>query len=142
MVESERTSNRDHPIAGLDSVRVSEFSDLQILARIDLDHGKVGIAVAADETSRIFGFVGKLDRDFCGILNHVMVGQNVPGLIDDESGSRGFHGFIIRLEEHRQRAGRKIDREGYWGPWGSREPAFRHFRLQADGHRRRHRPGA
>src|SRR6185369_6855118 len=97
VVESKRTSNGNHPIAGFYGIRVAELSNRQILACIDFDDRKVGVTVAADQPSGIFRFIGKLDRDFCGVLNYVMVGENVSGLIDNESGSRGFHGFRIVL---------------------------------------------
>src|SRR5947209_19962330 len=58
--------------------------DRQIVTNINLDDGEVRFVIAADELGLMLCLVIEPHGDFLSLLNHVMVGQNITSLIDDE----------------------------------------------------------
>ena len=83
--EPERIADRHHPIANLGGAAVAESNIGQRLIGLDFQNREVGLRVAADDLGRIFGLVLKNDLDLCGIANHVVVGHDVAGRIDDKA---------------------------------------------------------
>ena len=55
--------------------------------KIDLQHGQIGVRVGADDACLGGAPVGQGHLDFVGILDHVMVGQDVALLADDDAGA-------------------------------------------------------
>ena len=52
MIETKRTSNREHPVSNFHCIGVSQFCVWQIVADVDLDNSQIGICVAGDATRR------------------------------------------------------------------------------------------
>ena len=70
-------------------------SELPILAavqrvmRFDLDDRQVGVGVGADQLGVVLGGgAGQRDLDPVRLLDHVIVGENVAGRIDDHAGAK------------------------------------------------------
>ena len=64
--------------------------------RVDLDDGDVGLGVDADDVGgtavvgRVVGIGGELDVDLVGLVDDVVVGDDVAARVDDEAGAEGF----------------------------------------------------
>ena len=83
------------PVADLGGVGVAQFNGRKRRAGVDLDDGKVGGLVDADDaggTAKILsvGIGGELDVDFVGFVDDVVVGDDVALGIDDEAGAERF----------------------------------------------------
>ncbi len=61
--QRERVADRDHPVANAGARRIAELHEGQRLGRVDLEHGEIGSAVAADDVRLVFGAIGKRDGD-------------------------------------------------------------------------------
>jgi hypothetical protein len=79
-----------HPVAHLRRVGVAQLDGRQRRAGVDLDHRQIGGLVDADHARRTaqilgVGIGGELDVDLVGLLDHVIVGDDVALGIDDEA---------------------------------------------------------
>jgi hypothetical protein len=91
-VELERVADRHHPVTGLDLVGVAELGLLQRLRRHlgELNERAVGQRIPADHLRAVFDAalrVVERHRDLLGAFHHVVVGEDEPGLVDDEAGT-------------------------------------------------------
>ena len=83
--ESERIADREHPIA--DARRaVGKLHEREVLA-VDLDQGKVGARIGADDLRRIGLAVVGRDLHVLGILHDVIVGDGIAVGGDEEAGA-------------------------------------------------------
>ena len=55
--------------------------------RLHLDQRDVGVRIGPDHLGAQAAAVGQLDRDPVGALDHVVVGEDVTLLVDDEAGA-------------------------------------------------------
>ncbi|MCY1511233.1 hypothetical protein D9M68_456410 [compost metagenome] len=89
MVEAEGRTDGQHPAAHLELVGLADLHDRQILA-LDLEQGDVGARIGTDQLGFELAAVGQAHDDFIGIGHHVVVGQDVAILGDDEAGTEGL----------------------------------------------------
>src|SRR5690606_28491386 len=76
----------------------------------DLDDGQVRAFVAADQLGLEFAAVAELDRDFLGVLDHVVVGDDEAVARDEEArtGAGGQLGVrLLALARTARRAGNR-----------------------------------
>ena len=67
-----------------------------LIGRLDLEHGDVGLRVAADQLGRQPGVVMQNHGDLVGVLDDVVVRHDIAAGVDDESGAqRG--GALLRM---------------------------------------------
>ncbi len=100
MAEAEGIADRDHPVADADLVGIAELHGRQRLLarRLDLQHGKIGARVGADQLGLELGIVAQDDGDVLGALDHVVVGDHVAVGIDDEArAQRGAAALLLLL---------------------------------------------
>ena len=71
-------------------------------ARLDAEDGEVGRGIAADELRRQRVLVREADLDRVGALDHVVVRDDVAGLVDDEAGAER----LLRARGRERGAGR------------------------------------
>ena len=92
-LEPERRADGHRPVAHLHALGIGDGDGLQGMVRVDFQDGDVGFAVEADQLGAIFGIVAvELHLDVVdGIAflgrDHVLVGDDVAVLIDDEPGA-------------------------------------------------------
>src|SRR5262249_2552597 len=119
-VEAERVPDRDHGVADLDVRGVVERKRVKILAAgINLEQREVARRILADNLRAHGGLVAELDRDVARALDDVVVGEDVPVLVDHEPGAgRGpLRGAAerrrllldLRLDERDAGGGRLVD---------------------------------
>ena len=85
MVELEGTANGQHPIANLDGIRIPQFCRRQVLAGVNLDDRQVRPDIGADKFRVILGLVVQDHLDLVGLIDDVVVGQDVAGPVEDET---------------------------------------------------------
>ena len=85
--EAERVADRDHPFAEPQLVAVAELDRLKRLVGMDAQQGQIALGVLADQLGRKLGAVVEDDVDLVGIGDHVVVGDDDAGRVDDEAGS-------------------------------------------------------
>ena len=88
--QRKRAADGLHPVAHLRGVGVAQLHGRQRRAGIDLDDRQVGGLVDADHARRTaqilgVGIGGELDVNLVGLLDHVIVGDDVALGIDDEA---------------------------------------------------------
>src|SRR5207302_4148681 len=83
--EAERIANRDHPVADLSGAAVAESDIGQRLVRRDLQHREIGARVTADNLGRVLAVVLEDDLDFGSLADHVIVGDDDAGGVDDKA---------------------------------------------------------
>ncbi len=59
--------------------------------RIHLEKREVGLVVDADDLGSSFSAVGEVGDDLVGVGDHVVVGDDQAGRIDDEAGAERLH---------------------------------------------------
>ncbi len=90
--QGEGAADGFNPVADLGLVGVAELDGGQRGIGVDLDDGEVGGLVGADHARRTsevlsVGIGGELDVDLVGLLDHVIVGDDVALGVDDEAGA-------------------------------------------------------
>ena len=85
--EAERIADRHHPVAYPCLVRIAEFRGRQRLRRLHLEKRQIGLVVAPDQLGRKRGAVIQRHRDLVGAFDHMIVGHDQAGGIDDEAGA-------------------------------------------------------
>ena len=111
LLEAERVADGDHPVADRERVGVAERrpTGSGCLA-LDLEHGEVGLRVAAEHLGGQLAAVAQRDGDLLGVLDHVVVGEHDAVGADDEAGAGAA------LRPARRRAGRAAARKPRNGP--------------------------
>jgi hypothetical protein len=89
LLQAEGRADRHGPVAHLDSIGVADRHRRQRRPGIDLDDRNIALAVRADQPRAVFRRVAiQSHANMIHILDHVIVGDDVAVLIDDEAGSR------------------------------------------------------
>ena len=87
MIEAERVTDRHHPLADPHVVGITKRRDRQIVPGINLEQRDVGLRIAPDHRALYWLPSLVRDHDLAGVLDHMVVGQNVAGSVDDEAGT-------------------------------------------------------
>ncbi len=85
--KTERIADRDHPIADLGVIAVSPSHVRKLLVAVDLEEADIGLLIAADHLGRVPAVVLKDHRYLVGVGDDMVVGYNVAGGVDDETGA-------------------------------------------------------
>src|SRR5690606_12430809 len=85
--EPERIADRDHPVADARLGRVAELQERQRLLRLHLEQGDVGFRVTSDERRGQRRLVMEADEDLVGVLDDMVVGDDVAVRVDHEAGT-------------------------------------------------------
>ena len=104
-------------MADLERVGVAEPQLAEAVAvearRRDLHDGDVGLVVAADDLARVGLAVGELEVDLVGVLDDVVVGDNVALVeVDEEAGAEALlarRGLLLRAAEARAAAAYQVN---------------------------------
>ena len=84
--QAEGVADGDDPFADLQFVRVAQIHGGQALCIVDLQYGHIGLAVGADQFDTLkLTAVAQDDMNFIGIVDNVVVGQDVTVLADNET---------------------------------------------------------
>ena len=91
--QREGTADCFYPIAHVGRIGIAQLDGRQRRVGIDLDHGQVGGLIDADHPRRapeilVVGIGRELDVDLVGLIDHVIVGDDVALGIDDEAGAQ------------------------------------------------------
>ena len=85
---AEGIADREDGISDLDHVRVAEHQRSErARVRVDLQHRRVGGRVLADDGRVDLVLAGERDLNLLRALDHVVVRDDVPGLVDHEAGA-------------------------------------------------------
>ena len=88
-LQTKRAADCEHPVAHLHAVGVSKLRRRQFLVRFNLDYRQVRIFIDAHDLRRIVRRVPvQLHLDFRRLLYHMVVGQDVPALVHDYTGTK------------------------------------------------------
>ena len=89
-------------------VRVPELDGRQrARERLHLQHGDVGRRVGADDPRTPALVVGEAHVDGAGAFDHVVVRDDVAGLVDHEAGAEGLLALALGDREAEERIGRR-----------------------------------
>jgi len=92
--DPERVADSQHDVADMRLVRLSEGNRRKVVADIHLDHGEIRVRVGAHDMALGGAAVSECDFDLVGGLHHVMVGQDVAVMADDDPGAQA--GALLR----------------------------------------------
>src|SRR6267154_1492212 len=93
-LESKRAANGQHPIADLHAIGVAELRNGQLFIRFNFDHGEVGILIHAHNFSGVLlRAAAQLHLNLGGLLDHVIVGEDVAALVNDHAGAKAALGL-------------------------------------------------
>ncbi|MNH24443.1 hypothetical protein D3C79_843730 [compost metagenome] len=106
MVEAERRTDGQHPLAHLELLGITQLHDRQVLA-FDLEQGHVGARVGADQLGLQLAAVRQADDDLVGIGYHVVVGQHVAIAGNDEARTQRL-GLALAVATRRARLLRHV----------------------------------
>jgi hypothetical protein len=84
VVKAEGVAHRQHPLADLDGVGVTEARRLQAFG-VDLDHGQVRLRVGTHDLGFVRAAVGQKDPDLRRVRHDVVVGHDVTVGANDEA---------------------------------------------------------
>src|SRR5262249_23994308 len=94
VLEAERVADGDDPLADTEGVRITQLHRGQVFGiALDLDQRDVGLRVASRDLRLELLPVGQLHQDLVGVLDDVVVGEDVAAGVDDEAGAEA-----LRLE--------------------------------------------
>lgn len=112
--QSERVADGQYPVAHPDGVGIAESYFVEFKRRFDFDQGDVGFFVAADDVGFDFGVVKQYHVDDFGVLNHMIVGDDVSVFADDKARSQRYPAFqrIIIFPAAVAAFGRNVDLVG------------------------------
>src|SRR5262249_38263010 len=88
MLEAEWVADGHHPFADAQLIGVAEGYSAEIGDVVDLDDGDIRLRVTAHDLRLVLLFILELDDDFVGVLDDVVVGEDVAVAIDDEAGAQ------------------------------------------------------
>ena len=95
--KSEGIADGEHPIAHPRLLAVAEFYGFERLVRLDLEHGDIDFFVLADHFRLQFLSIRENHRHFIGIGDHMIVGDDDAGGIDDEARAERIRLAFARL---------------------------------------------
>ena len=93
VLEPEGIADGNHPLPHAELVRIAELDGNQVRGAVDLDERDIRLRIAADDLGLELLAGVELDDDLVGVLDDVVVGENVAGGVDDEPGAEA-----LRLE--------------------------------------------
>jgi len=85
VIEAEGIADGHDPFADLEPVGVTEADHGEIVSRVDLDHGDIGLLIAANHFGVVALSVRQGHGDFLRAVDDVAIGENRAVAIDDES---------------------------------------------------------
>ncbi len=85
--QAERVADGDDPFAEAKRIGVAELHRLERLGRLDPQHCQIGLLILADNLGLEPRAVGQDHVDLVGFGDHVVVGDDDAGRIDDEAGT-------------------------------------------------------
>src|SRR5437868_4708559 len=91
LLESERTTNREHPVTHIHRVRISEFRNRKLMIYLNLDNSQVGFSVGADHLRVVLHsrrIAIELHPNPICLINHVLIGNDVALGIDNHARSQ------------------------------------------------------
>jgi len=94
LFQSEGTADGHDPVAHLQVIRISQLEGLKVRIPRDLEEGKVGLGVPADDLPVELLSARQFHLDLVRSLDHVVVGQDVPVPAHDEPGA---HSLLLPL---------------------------------------------
>ncbi len=94
--ETEGIADRHNPIADAHLVAVAEFHGFQRFFRLHPQNRNVDLRIFADDFGLQLLPVGKDHGHFVGIGNHVIIGDDNAGWIDDEAGPERIGLALVR----------------------------------------------
>ena len=114
-IESERIANRDNPFSDAHGRRVTHGQRGQVIT-VNLDDGDLRFFIRPDTFCLEFSPILKLNHDLVGIAHHMMVGQDISILADDEAGALPLlletTGLSLAARRQPEKTERIIVREG------------------------------
>ncbi len=106
MVEAERRTDGQYPLAHLELLGITQLDGRQVLA-LDLEQGHVGARIGADQLGLQLAAVRQADDDLVGIGYHVVVGQHVAIAGNDEARTQRL-GLALAVATRRARLLRHV----------------------------------
>ena len=107
-LEAEGVADRDDRVADADGVRVAEHERRQgARVRVDLQHRDIGGRVDADDPRPLALVVREADVDRARALDHVVVRDDVAGLVDHEAGAERLLLPALRKRQAEERVDRR-----------------------------------
>jgi hypothetical protein len=86
---AERRADGDGPIAHLHGVGIADLGGHQVLLAFHADHGQVGGRIHTHHLGVVLHRIaGELHLDAVGLVDHVVVGQDVAGLVHHHAGAQ------------------------------------------------------
>ena len=71
---------------------------MQLFTGINLDHREVGIFIDANHLGRVLrGVTADLDLDLRGLIDNVIVGEDIAGLVENDAGAQATFGLRLPL---------------------------------------------
>ncbi len=104
VVESERRTDRQHPFTHTQAIRIADRHERQMIG-LDLDQRHVGTAIGADQLAAQFALVGQRDVDFIGLVDDMMIGEDVAVGGNDETRTDAARHLLARFGTRRAWAG-------------------------------------
>ncbi len=83
--ESEGITDGENLLTDLDVVRTAEVKNGQVTGSLNLNQGEIAARLGSEHASAILFMVREGDRYLLTAANHVVVGDDLPFLVDDES---------------------------------------------------------
>ena len=83
--QAERIAHRHDPVADAQALVVAELDAGQRRLAFDLEQRHVGRRICADHLGGEAAPVGQLDGDLLAGIHHMVVGDDITGLVDDEA---------------------------------------------------------
>ena len=93
LADAERVADRQHHVADLQLIGIAELQHGKSLVRVlDAQNGEVAALVLEHDLGVELALVGERHLHFAGALDHVVIGDDQPGRIDDDAGAeRALH---------------------------------------------------
>ena len=101
--DTERVANRERHIADLHLVAVGHGDDGEILS-VYLDHGQIGLRIAANDLGRVFMAILHGHFHLFGAVHDMVVGQNVTVFRDDDARPKTVHDLRPNLASRKHPA--------------------------------------
>ena len=92
-------------------VGLAEGDGGQVVAEIHLDDGEVGVRIGADDVSLGRAAIGERHFDLVGGFHHMVVGENVTVMADDDAGTQAgalLRGIVVELVAEEETEARVI----------------------------------
>ena len=97
LADRERIADREHQVADLQRIGIGEFERREALAvGLDPQHRKIGAGVLEDDLGLELAPVGERDPHLVGAVDHVMVGDDETGRVDQHAGAERALLLLVR----------------------------------------------